>query len=51
MDVYAETTSEAQRKAAVTFKAKKHWDVSVMLCEKGTDGTTPGEQVMHIPSK
>ena len=41
IEVYAETTYEAQQKAAALFKAKKAYDVSVMLCEKN------GEQYIH----
>jgi len=38
-EVYANTSYEAQTIAAKEFKAKKSWEVSVYLCEKG------GEQV------
>ena len=31
MEVEAETSFEAQRKAASVFKAKKAWEVTVML--------------------
>ena len=41
IEVYAETTYEAQQKAAALFKAKKAYDGSVMLCEKN------GEQYIH----
>jgi hypothetical protein len=34
LEVYAETSYEAQQKAALLFKAKKSYDVSVVLCEK-----------------
>lgn len=40
-EVYAETTYEAQQKAAVVFKAKKSYEVTVMLAEKD------GVQVTH----
>lgn len=43
-DVYADTSYEAQQKAAAHFKAKKAYEVTVMLCEKA------GEQVVHTPS-
>ena len=41
LEVHAETSLEARDKAAGMFKAKKAYDVSVVLCEKG------GEQVTH----
>jgi len=41
MEVYAETSYEAQQKAAKSFKAKKSYEVTVVLCEK------EGEQVTH----
>jgi ABC-type thiamine transport system substrate-binding protein len=41
IEVYANTSYEAQQKAAKEFKAKKSYDVSVVLCEKA------GEQVAH----
>jgi hypothetical protein len=37
LDVYAETLLEARDKAARLFKAKKPWDVSVILCEVGSE--------------
>lgn len=40
-EVYANTSYEAQTKAAAIFKAKKQYEVSVYLCEKN------GEQVTH----
>ncbi len=40
-EVYAATSYEAQQKAAAVFKAKKSYEVTVMLCEKS------GEQVTH----
>lgn len=43
IEVYAETSFEAQTKAAAEFKAKKSHEVTVMLCEKA------GEQVVHAP--
>lgn len=49
IEVYANTSFEAQRKAAEQFKAKKAYEVTVMLCETGTDGSKPGEQVIHTP--
>lgn len=41
VEVYAETSREAQMKAAITLKAKKHYEVTVVLCEK------KGEQVVQ----
>ena len=40
-EVYANTTYEAQQKAAVVFKARKSYEVTVMLAEKN------GQQVVH----
>jgi hypothetical protein len=34
IEVYADTSYQAQQKAAIQFKAKKSWEVSVYLCEK-----------------
>lgn len=42
-EVMASTSYEAQQKAALIFKAKKAYDVNVILCEK------EGEQVTHKP--
>jgi len=41
VDVYAPTSYKAQLAAAAHFKARKSYDVSVVLCEKD------GEQVTH----
>lgn len=41
IEVYAESRYSAQLKAAEVFKAKKSYDVHVVLCELG------GEQVVH----
>jgi hypothetical protein len=41
VEVYAETSYAAQQKAATMLKAKRIWDVSVMLAEKN------GEVVEH----
>lgn len=49
IEVYAERSFEAQKKAALLFKARKQHEVIVVLCEKDTDGTKPGEQVTHLP--
>lgn len=40
-EVYADSSYEAQQKAAVVFKAKKSHEVTVMLCE------VQGKQVVH----
>lgn len=42
-EVMADTSYEAQKMAAAIFKAKKSYEVTVMLCEKN------GEQVVHAP--
>ena len=41
IEVYAPTSYEAQTKAAAIFKAKKSYEVTVMLAERD------GEQVVH----
>lgn len=43
-EVYAGSSFEAQQKAAVQFKAKKGWEVTVILAEKS------GEPVIHTPN-
>ncbi len=49
LDVYAETAYQAQQKAAKEFKAKKSYEVTVMLCELDTDTDADGKgtQVVH----
>ncbi len=47
IDVYAETSYEAQDKAAKLLKTKKRWDVTVVLCELNASPDKPGEQVEH----
>ena len=42
IEVYAETLYKAQLKAAEQFKARKFYDVRVILAEKD------GEQVTHV---
>ncbi|MHB1641388.1 MAG: hypothetical protein ACYCS8_01850 [Acidithiobacillus sp.] len=42
-EVMADSSYEAQKKAAVILKAKKSYEVTVVLCEKS------GEQVVHAP--
>ena len=44
IEVYAASSYEAQVKAAALFKAKKAYEVSIVLCE------LQGEQVTHTPS-
>lgn len=41
IEVYAESSHKAQLKAAELFKAKKSYDVTVVLCEKD------GKEVIH----
>jgi hypothetical protein len=41
IEVHAATPYEAQQKAAAAFKAKKHYDIAVVLAEKD------GQQVTH----
>ena len=41
IDIMANTAYEAQKAAALKFKAKKSYEVTVILCEK------QGEQVTH----
>lgn len=43
IEVMADTSYEAQTKAAKEFKARKSYDVTVVLCEFN------GEQVVHTP--
>lgn len=45
IEVYAESSYQAQLKAAETFKAKKSYDVTVVLCEKD------GKQITHSPNE
>ena len=42
-EVYAETSYKAQQEAAKLFKAKKSYEVTVVLAEKD------GEDVVHRP--
>jgi hypothetical protein len=41
IEIYAATSYEAQQKAATIFKAKKHYEVIIMLAEKN------GQQITH----
>jgi hypothetical protein len=43
IEVYANTSYEAQVKAAAELKAKKSYEVTVVLAERN------GEQVTHTP--
>ena len=43
-EVWADTSYQAQQKASAIFKAKKSYEVTVVLCEK------EGEQVYHSTS-
>ena len=45
LEVYAESSLEAQLKAAELFKAKKSYDVTVVLCE------VDNKQVIHSTSE
>jgi len=44
IEVFAETSYEAQQKAAKEFKARKSYEVVVVLAEKD------GKQVTHKPT-
>ena len=44
-EVTAATSYEAQQKAAAIFKARKTYDVTVILCEK------QGETVIHTATE
>ena len=44
IEVYAPSSYDAQLNAAKQFKAKKSYEVTVVLCEKA------GEQVTHSPT-
>jgi predicted Fe-Mo cluster-binding NifX family protein len=41
IEVYANTSYEAQKKAAEVFKARKAYQITVVICEKA------GQQVTH----
>ena len=43
-EVHASTSYEAQQLAAKVFKARKAYEVAVVLCEKA------GKQVVHAPA-
>lgn len=43
IEIYADSSYAAQKKAAEIFKAKKSWEVDVYLCEKD------GKQIIHTP--
>ena len=44
MEVYASSSFVAQQKAAKAFKAKKSYEVTVVLCER-----PDGSEVVHVP--
>jgi hypothetical protein len=44
-EVYADSTYQAQQIAAQQFKAKRSYEVTVMLCEKA------GQQVTHAATE
>ena len=44
IEVFANSSYEAQTKAASIFKVKKSYEVTVVLAEK------QGQQVIHFPS-
>lgn len=50
-EVYAETPYAAQLKAAEHFKAKKSYQVHVVLCELNATPDKPGSQVIHSTSE
>lgn len=41
LEVYADSSYQAQQKAAIQFRAKKSYEVTVVLAERS------GEQVVH----
>ena len=45
LEVYASSSYEAQQKAAALFKARKSYEVTVMLAEKD------GQQVTHTATE
>lgn len=45
LEVYAASSYEAQQKAAALFKARKSYEVTVVLAEKD------GQQVTHIATE
>ena len=44
LDIYANSSYEAQKLAAIQFKAKKTYEITIVLCELS------GSQVTHNPS-
>ena len=44
IEVFAETSLKAQRKAAEIFKTKKSYEIATVLAQK-----PDGENVIHIP--
>lgn len=47
VEVYAPTSFAAQEKAAIQMKAKKRYDVTVVLAERNVGPDGKGEQVTH----
>ena len=43
VEIYADTSRQAQQLAAAQFNAKKEWQITVMLCEKA------GAPSIHTP--
>lgn len=41
LDIYANSSYEAQKLAAIQFKAKKTYEITIVLCEKS------GAQIIH----
>jgi len=48
VDIYSDTTFNAQQAAAIFFKTKKPWDISVFLC-KTRDGQQVETSVSQLP--
>ena len=44
LELFADSSYQAQIKAAALFKVKKPYQVTIVLCEKH------GEQVVHTPT-
>jgi hypothetical protein len=45
-EVYAASSYEAQLKAAQVFKAKKSYEVTVVLCEKQSESVTHNPAIL-----
>lgn len=46
IEFYANTSYEAQTKAAKEFKAKKQYEVDVILCEKNCEQVTHNTAIL-----